>query len=44
MSAGSNHLDPNRPDAVRLSVSEGSAFGEGALARGRAVIAALEAL
>jgi hypothetical protein len=31
MSDGSNHLDPNRPDAVRLSVSEGSALGEAAL-------------
>ena len=33
MSDGSNYLDPNRPDAVRLSVSEARAVGEGALAR-----------
>jgi hypothetical protein len=33
MSDGSNYLDPNRPDAVRLSVSEARALGEGALAR-----------
>ena len=28
---GSNYLDPNRPDAVRLSVSDARALGEGAL-------------
>ena len=33
MSEGSNYLDPNRPDAVRLSVGEARALGEGALAR-----------
>jgi len=33
MSDGSNYLDPNRPDAVRLSVSEARALGEAALAR-----------
>jgi LDH2 family malate/lactate/ureidoglycolate dehydrogenase len=33
MSGGSNHLDPNRPDAVRLSVGQARALGEGALAR-----------
>ena len=32
MSDGS-YLDPNRPDAVRLSVSEARALGEAALAR-----------
>jgi LDH2 family malate/lactate/ureidoglycolate dehydrogenase len=31
MSDGSNYLDPNRPDAVRLSVSAARALGEGAL-------------
>jgi LDH2 family malate/lactate/ureidoglycolate dehydrogenase len=30
---GSNYLDPNRPDAVRLSVGKARALGEGALAR-----------
>src|SRR3954454_9559910 len=33
MSDGSNYLDPNRPDAVRLSVGEARALGEGALSR-----------
>src|SRR6266446_4829773 len=33
MSDGSNYLDPNRPDAVRLSVSDASALGEAALGR-----------
>ena len=33
MSAGSNYLDPNRPEAVRLSVSDARALGEAALAR-----------
>ncbi len=33
MSEGSNYLDPNRPDAVRLSVAEARALGERALAR-----------
>ena len=33
MSDGSNYLDPNRPDAVRLSVGEAWALGEAALAR-----------
>jgi LDH2 family malate/lactate/ureidoglycolate dehydrogenase len=33
MSDGTNYLDPNRPDAVRLGVSEARALGEGALAR-----------
>ena len=32
MSEGSNHLDPNRPDAVRLSVGEARVPGEAALA------------
>jgi len=32
MSDGSNYLDPNRPDAVRLSVSEARSLGTGALA------------
>jgi hypothetical protein len=32
MSDGSNYLDPNRPDAVRLSVSDARALGEAALA------------
>ncbi len=33
MSDGSNYLDPDRPDAVRVSVSEARTLGEGALAR-----------
>jgi hypothetical protein len=33
MSDGSNYLDPNRPDAVRLGVGEARAPGEAALAR-----------
>jgi LDH2 family malate/lactate/ureidoglycolate dehydrogenase len=33
MSDGSNYLDPNRPDAMRLSVGEVRALGESALAR-----------
>ncbi len=33
MSDGSNYLDPNRPDAVRLGVSEARALGESALSR-----------
>jgi Cupin domain len=33
LSDGSNYLDPNRPDAVRLSVSDARALGEGALGR-----------
>ena len=33
MSDGSNYLDPNRPDAVRLSVSDTRALGEAALGR-----------
>ena len=33
MSDGSNYLDPNRPDAVRLSVSDARALGEDALSR-----------
>jgi LDH2 family malate/lactate/ureidoglycolate dehydrogenase len=33
MSDGSNYLEPNRPDAVRLSVGEARALGEAALAR-----------
>jgi LDH2 family malate/lactate/ureidoglycolate dehydrogenase len=33
MSEGSNYLDPNRSDAVRLSVGEARALGEGALTR-----------
>ena len=33
MSDGSNYLDTNRPDAVRLSVGEARALGEAALAR-----------
>jgi LDH2 family malate/lactate/ureidoglycolate dehydrogenase len=33
MSDGANYLDPNRPDAVRLSVGEARALGEAALAR-----------
>jgi LDH2 family malate/lactate/ureidoglycolate dehydrogenase len=33
MSKSSNHLDPNRPEAVRLSVGEARALGEAALAR-----------
>jgi hypothetical protein len=33
MSEGSNHLDPNRPDAVRRSVGEARVPGEAALAR-----------
>ena len=33
MSDGSNDLDPDRPGAVRLSVSEAQALGEAALAR-----------
>jgi LDH2 family malate/lactate/ureidoglycolate dehydrogenase len=32
MSEASNYLDPNRPEAVRLSVIEARALGEGALA------------
>jgi Malate/L-lactate dehydrogenase len=31
MCDGSNYLDPNRPDAMRLSVSEARALGEAAL-------------
>lgn len=33
MSGGSNYLDPNRPDAVRLSVSDARVLGEAALDR-----------
>lgn len=33
MSGGSNYLDPNRSDTVRLGVGEARALGEGALAR-----------
>jgi hypothetical protein len=33
MSDGSNYLDPNRPDAVRLGVSEAQELGEAAVAR-----------
>jgi LDH2 family malate/lactate/ureidoglycolate dehydrogenase len=33
MSDGSNYLDPNRADAVRLSVTDARALGEGALVR-----------
>ena len=33
MSDGSNYLDPDRPEAVRLSVGEARALGEAALAR-----------
>ncbi|MBV9825712.1 MAG: Ldh family oxidoreductase [Alphaproteobacteria bacterium] len=33
MNKGSNYLDPERPDAVRLSVIEAQALGESALAR-----------
>ena len=33
MSDGSNYLDPDRPDAVRLSVSDARALGEAALGR-----------
>jgi LDH2 family malate/lactate/ureidoglycolate dehydrogenase len=33
MSDGSNYLDPNRPDASRLSVAEARALSEAALAR-----------
>src|SRR6266446_6064952 len=33
VSDGSNYLDPNRPDAVRLSVSDARALGEAALGR-----------
>ena len=33
MCEGSNYLDPNRPDAVRLGVGEARALGETALAR-----------
>jgi hypothetical protein len=33
MSGGCNYLDPDRPEAVRLSVSDARAFGEAALAR-----------
>ena len=33
MSDCSNYLDPNRPDTVRLSLTEARALGEGALAR-----------
>jgi LDH2 family malate/lactate/ureidoglycolate dehydrogenase len=33
MSSGANHLDQNRPDAVRLSVEDARALGEAALAR-----------
>ena len=33
MSDGSNYLDPNRPDALRLSVSDARALGEAALGR-----------
>jgi LDH2 family malate/lactate/ureidoglycolate dehydrogenase len=33
MTRGSNYLDPDRPGAVRLSVAEARALGEGALAR-----------
>ena len=33
MSDGSNYFDPNRPDAVRLSVSDARALGEAALGR-----------
>jgi hypothetical protein len=32
-SDGSNYLDPNRPDAVRLGVSDARALGEAALGR-----------
>ena len=33
MNEGSNYLDPDRPDAVRLSVDEARRFAEGALGR-----------
>ena len=33
MSNSSNNLDPDRPDAVRLSVSDARALGEAALGR-----------
>ena len=33
MSEGSNYLDPDRPEAVRLSVGNARALGEAALAR-----------
>ena len=33
MRHGSNYLDPDRPDAVRLGISEARALGEAALAR-----------
>lgn len=33
MISGSNYLDPNRPDAVRLSVDEARGLGESALGR-----------
>ena len=38
MSDGSNYLDPNRPDAVRLSVSDARARGEIAVCVGSAWI------
>jgi hypothetical protein len=33
MSNGSNYLDPDRPEAVRLSVGNARALGEAALVR-----------
>ena len=33
MSEGSNYLDPDRPEAVRLSVGNARALGEAALVR-----------
>ncbi|HYZ42607.1 MAG TPA: hypothetical protein VE687_18570 [Stellaceae bacterium] len=33
MRDGSNYLDPDRPEAVRLSVGDARALGEAALAR-----------
>jgi LDH2 family malate/lactate/ureidoglycolate dehydrogenase len=33
MSGGANYLDPDRPEAVRLSVGDARALGEAALAR-----------
>jgi len=33
MSSGSNYLDPDRPEAVRLRVAEAWALGEAALSR-----------
>ena len=33
MKDGANYLDPDRPEAVRLSVGDARAFGEAALAR-----------